>query len=93
MAFLCTKKYLVKRFEDNIKVSCPKRLLVYRPPDAAQSFNMTSKLRFSQHSPADFFFFNGEKCSVSSIGLSPITISVFPSNIGLTNFSISSAQY
>ena len=49
-----------KQFEDNIKASCPKRLLVYRPPDAAQSFNMTSKLRFSQHSPADFFFFNGE---------------------------------
>ena len=49
-----------KQFEDNIKASCPEWLLVYRPPDAAQSFNMTSKLRFSQHSPADFFFFNGE---------------------------------
>ena len=49
-----------KQFEDNIKASCPEWLLVYRPPDAAQSFNMTSKLRFSRHSPADFFFFNGQ---------------------------------
>lgn len=50
-----------KVFEDNIKNSCPDWLLVHRPPDAAQSFDMSSKLRFSQHSPADFFMFDGEK--------------------------------
>ena len=49
-----------KQFEDNIKDSCPDWLLVYRPPDAAQAFNMSSKLRFSRHSPADFFFYHGE---------------------------------
>lgn len=50
-----------KVFEDNIKNSCPDWLLVHRPPDAAQSFDMSSKLRFSQHSPADFFVFDGKK--------------------------------
>lgn len=49
-----------KVFEQNWKASCPDYLLVYRPPDAAQSFDMSSKLRFSQRSPADFFIFNGE---------------------------------
>lgn len=48
-----------KQFEDNVKDSCPDWLLVYRPPDAAQAFNMSSKLRFSRHSPADFFFYHG----------------------------------
>lgn len=33
---------------------------MYRPPDAAQSFDMSSKLRFSQHSPCDFMHFDGE---------------------------------
>jgi len=50
-----------KQFEDNIKDSCPDWLLVYRPPDAAQAFNMSSKLRFSRHSPADFFFLSRGK--------------------------------
>lgn len=49
-----------KQFEDNVKDSCPDWLLVYRPPDAAQAFNMSSELRFSRHSPADFFFHHGE---------------------------------
>lgn len=47
-------------FEDNWKKSCPDWLLVYKPPDAAQSFDMSSKLRFSQRSPADYFMFNGK---------------------------------
>lgn len=49
-----------KIFEDNIKKSCPDWLFVYRPPDAAQSFNMSASLRFSQRSPADYFWFNGK---------------------------------
>lgn len=40
-------------------------MLIYRPPDAAQSFDMDSKLRsklrFSQHSPCDFMIFSGER--------------------------------
>lgn len=55
------EKNVGKVFEDNIKKSCPEWLFVYRPPDAAQSFNMTSALRFSQRSPADYFWFNGKK--------------------------------
>lgn len=35
--------------------------MIYRPPDAAQSFDMSSKLRFSQHSPCDFMIFSGER--------------------------------
>lgn len=47
-----------KVFEQNFKKSCPDYLLVYRPPDAAQSFDMSSKLRFSQRSPCDFMIFD-----------------------------------
>lgn len=57
-------KNIGKIFEDNIKKSCPEWLMVYRPPDSAQSFNIgneNSKLRFSRRSPADFFFFDGER--------------------------------
>ena len=36
-------------------------MLIYRPPDAAQSFDMSSKLRFSQHSPCDFMIFSGDR--------------------------------
>ena len=53
-------KNIGKVFESNIKASCPEWLFVYRPPDQAQAFHMTSNLRFSQHSPADFFLFNGK---------------------------------
>lgn len=39
--------------------------MIYRPPDAAQSFDMDSKLhsklRFSQHSPCDFMIFSGKR--------------------------------
>ena len=53
-------KSVGKTFEDNWKKSVPEDILIYRPPDAAQSFNQTSALRFSQKSPCDFFMFNGE---------------------------------
>ena len=53
-------KNIGKVFEQNFKNSCPKNVLVYRPPDAAQSFDMSSKLRFSQHSPCDFIIFSGK---------------------------------
>lgn len=54
-----SKTQVGKIFETNWKKSCPDWLLVYRPPDQAQSFNMNNNLRFSQRSPADFFMFNG----------------------------------
>lgn len=49
-----------KIFEDNWKKSVPKDILLYRPPDAAQSFDYSAKLRFSAHSPCDFLMFDGE---------------------------------
>lgn len=52
-------KNIGKIFEQNWKTSCPDWLLVYKPPDAAQSFNMSNNLRFSQHSPCDYMMFNG----------------------------------
>lgn len=55
-------KNIGKVFEDNIKASIPKNIMVYRPPDQAQAFDMSStKLRFSRHSPADYFIFDGYK--------------------------------
>ena len=55
------RKNVGKVFEDNWKKSCPNWLFVYRPPDASQSFNMSSKLRFSNKSPCDYFLYNGER--------------------------------
>lgn len=52
-------KAIGKVFEQNWKNSCPEDVLIYRPPDAAQSFNMSAKLRFSQHSPCDYIMFDG----------------------------------
>ena len=54
-------KNIGKVFEQNFKNSCPEDVLIYRPPDAAQSFDMSSKLRFSQHSPCDFMIFSGDR--------------------------------
>lgn len=54
-------KNIGKVFEDNFKKSIPENVWCYRPPDAAQSFDMSSKLRFSQHSPCDYILFNGNK--------------------------------
>ena len=55
------RKNVGKVFEDNWKKSCPNWLFVYRPPDASQSFDMSSKLRFSRKSPCDYFLYNGER--------------------------------
>ena len=55
------RKNVGKVFEDNWKKSCPNWLFVYRPPDASQSFDMGSKLRFSNKSPCDYFLYNGER--------------------------------
>lgn len=52
-------KSVGKVFEENFKKSIPENVFCYRPPDAAQSFNMQSNLRFSSKSPCDYFIFNG----------------------------------
>lgn len=53
------QKNVGKVLEQNWKASCPDYLFLYRPPDAAQSFDMSSKLRFSQHSLCDYIMFDG----------------------------------
>lgn len=52
-------KSIGKVFEDNWKKSVPGNIWIYRPPDAAQSFNQSSNLRFSQKSPCDYMMFDG----------------------------------
>lgn len=49
-----------KVFEDQWKKSCPSNILIYKPPDAAQSFYMNEKLRFGSKSPCDYMMFDGE---------------------------------
>ena len=53
-------KSIGKIFEQNWKASIPEGIFVYRPPDAAQSFQSNSNLRFSLRSPCDYFIYNGE---------------------------------
>lgn len=50
-------KNIGKVFEENFKKSIPENIFCYRPPDAAQSFNMSKKLRFSSHSPCDYMIY------------------------------------
>ena len=52
-------KSVGKVFEENWKKSVPDDIWIYRPPDAAQSFNQSSNLRFSQKSPCDYMMFDG----------------------------------
>jgi len=49
-----------KKFELAWKESTPKDILIYRLPDAAQSFGGGSSLRFSRKSPFDFLMYNGK---------------------------------
>lgn len=52
-------KSVGKVFEENWKKSVPGNIWIYRPPDAAQSFNQSSNLRFSSKSPCDYMMFDG----------------------------------
>lgn len=49
-----------KVFEDNFKKSMPDYALLYRLPDAAQSFGKSSNLRFSNKNPFDFILFDSK---------------------------------
>ena len=50
-----------KVFEEQIKKSVPDYALLYRLPDAAQSFGGSSKLRFSSKNPFDFLLWDSRK--------------------------------
>ena len=49
-----------KIFERDFAKSVPDYVLLYRIPDAAQSFGGTSNLRFSRKNPFDFFLFDSK---------------------------------
>lgn len=66
------KKNIGKILEQNWKASCPDYLFVYRPPDAAQSFDMSSKLRFSQHSLCDYIMFDGNRNTLWTLELKSV---------------------
>lgn len=66
------KKNVGKILEQNWKLSCPDYLFVFRPPDAAQSFDMSSKLRFSQHSLCDYIMFDGNRNTLWTIELKSV---------------------
>lgn len=67
-----SKKNIGKILEQNWKASCPDYLFVYRPPDAAQSFDMSSKLRFSQHSLCDYIMFDGNRNTLWTLELKSV---------------------
>ena len=66
---ICIAKNIGKVFELNFKTSCPNDVLVYRPPDAAGSFNMNAGLRFSQHSPCDYIIYSGRRNTLWTLEL------------------------
>ena len=47
-----------KIFENAIKRSVPKSILLFRLPDAAQSFGGSNRLRFSRKNPFDFLMWD-----------------------------------
>lgn len=67
-----SKKNIGKILEQNWQASCPDYLFVYRPPDAAQSFDMSSKLRFSQHSLCDYIMFDGNRNTLWTLELKSV---------------------
>lgn len=69
-------KSVGKQFEENWKKSIPDNIFYYRPPDAAQSFEISQNLRFSAKSPCDCFIFNGESLytlELKSVGTKSIS--------------------
>lgn len=66
------KKNIGRVLEQNWKASCPEYLFIYRPPDAAQSFDMSSKLRFSQHSLCDYIMFDGSRNTLWTVELKTV---------------------
>lgn len=54
-------KNVGKQFEANIKKSIPDYALLYRLPDAAQSFGGTNNLRFSRKNPFDFLLWDSKR--------------------------------
>lgn len=50
-----------KKFEHDFVKSVPEYAMIYRLPDAAQSFGGSNNLRFSHKNPFDFFLFDSRR--------------------------------
>ena len=65
-------KNIGKIFEEDFKNSIPDNILVYRLPDAAQSFGGSSKLRFSRKNPFDFLLWNPNMKKIFALELKTV---------------------
>ena len=61
-----------KRFENDIKNSIPNGILLYRLPDAAQSFGHNDNLRFSLKSPFDFLMWDSNSRSLYALEMKSV---------------------
>lgn len=61
-------KNVGKIFEEQWKKSTPDYALLYRLPDAAQSFGGSNKLRFSSKNPFDFFALGFKTANIVCFG-------------------------
>lgn len=62
-----------KIFEDDFKKSVPKYALLYRLPDAAQSFGNSSTLRFSNRNPFDFLLWNAKTRTLYALEMKTVS--------------------
>jgi len=61
-----------KKFENAIKRSAPDYMLLYRLPDAAQSFGGGSKLRFSRKNPFDYLLWDSRRHMLFALELKTV---------------------
>ena len=61
-----------KKFENAIKRSAPDYMLLYRLPDAAQSFGGGNKLRFSWKNPFDFLLWDSQRHMLFALELKTV---------------------
>lgn len=62
-----------KAFENAIKRSIPDSILLYRIPDAAQSFGGSNRLRFSRKNPFDFIMWESSNHILFALELKTVS--------------------
>ena len=62
-----------KKFEDDIKRSVPDYMMLYRLPDAAQSFGGGNKLRFSRKNPFDFLMWDSRNRTLFALEMKTVS--------------------
>lgn len=67
-----------KVFEKNFMASVPDYALIYRIPDAAQSFGRSSALRFSSKNPFDYILWDSQKHILYALELKTIDSKSIP---------------